>query len=471
DHRFSWTNLAYLGRRWQEILNSSSADRWLANRSAEEMEGLMRSLLVPSCMGLLHEARELESPYLLGCKPGTANYDRSRVLKVSKAETLKLPKGIFKAAVSKPMAGFHLELNAVLDVYAARDLGSLRRRCEIEDRAGTTRQLEQCFGPKFEHFLGPEVVEVGKSADLAALAERLGVTTEPSGPMVLSLLSRAARAETTLQAAYRFAAEVWHEDPDCMTSAIAHTQETGIWILEANQIVKREVAQTSWEEVQDLFPPWKWRKSFKSLEEFFVKALGLALSAAPVEATPPAAATEPVNPSAVKLGIVERPRQCAHGPPAMLALPSAQVEPHGHGLKRPPPEPSTEAPPKHQKQNPGDSSSPLPQLPRLRGEEPTEGEGEDGKGRDRAFAIPSLPLVSQLLNEICYSNNGAEVLHGLADRREMPIANIRFTQATVGLKFSHGVLKGRRVEEVAAELAHGSLVAVDLPMVVVKFKD
>ncbi|CAJ1424493.1 unnamed protein product [Effrenium voratum] len=134
DHRFSWTNLAYLGRRWQEILNSSSADRWLANRSAEEMEGLMRSLLVPSCMGLLHEARELESPYLLGCKPGTANYDRSRVLKeppgedgmkarlwwelvflrfgaqVSKAETLKLPKGIFKAAVSKPMAGFHLEL-------------------------------------------------------------------------------------------------------------------------------------------------------------------------------------------------------------------------------------------------------------------------------------------------------------------------------------------------------------------------
>ena len=146
DHRFSWTNLAYLGRRWQEILNSSSADRWLANRSAEEMEGspgqvvakcsgpsfiwlvpiglkglisvkirlyfkvkkrkvwlqaghlpsfmsvylltsgiiwqgLMRSLLVPSCMGLLHEARELESPYLLGCKPGTANYDRSRVLK------------------------------------------------------------------------------------------------------------------------------------------------------------------------------------------------------------------------------------------------------------------------------------------------------------------------------------------------------------------------------------------------------
>ncbi|CAJ1424494.1 unnamed protein product [Effrenium voratum] len=362
-------------------------------------------------------------------------------------------------------------MNAVLDVYAARDLGSLRRRCEIEDRAGTTRQLEQCFGPKFEHFLGPEVVEVGKSADLAALAERLGVTTEPSGPMVLSLLSRAARAETTLQAAYRFAAEVWHEDPDCMTSAIAHTQETGIWILEANQIVKREVAQTSWEEVQDLFPPWKWRKSFKSLEEFFVKALGLALSAAPVEATPPAAATEPVNPSAVKLGIVERPRQCAHGPPAMLALPSAQVEPHGHGLKRPPPEPSTEAPPKHQKQNPGDSSSPLPQLPRLRGEEPTEGEGEDGKGRDRAFAIPSLPLVSQLLNEICYSNNGAEVLHGLADRREMPIANIRFTQATVGLKFSHGVLKGRRVEEVAAELAHGSLVAVDLPMVVVKFKD
>ena len=90
-----------------------------------------------------------------------------------------------------------------------------------------------------------------------------------------------------------------------MTSAIAHTQETGIWILEANQIVKREVAQTSWEEVQDLFPPWKWRKSFKSLEEFFVKGLGLALSAAPVEATPPAAATEPVNPSVVKLGIVE----------------------------------------------------------------------------------------------------------------------------------------------------------------------
>ena len=41
----------------------------------------------------------------------------------------------------------------------------------------------------------------------------------------------------------------------------------------------------------------------------------------------------------------------------------------------------------------------------------------------------------------------------------------------MGLKFSHGVLKGRRVEEVAAELAHGSLVAVDLPMVVVKFKD
>ena len=48
---------------------------------------------------------------------------------------------------------------------------------------------------------------MGKSADLAALAERLGVTTEPSGPMVLPLLSRAARAETTLQAAYRFAAE------------------------------------------------------------------------------------------------------------------------------------------------------------------------------------------------------------------------------------------------------------------------
>lgn len=41
----------------------------------------------------------------------------------------------------------------------------------------------------------------------------------------------------------------------------------------------------------------------------------------------------------------------------------------------------------------------------------------------------TLCLLQQNPLRICYSNNGAEVLHGLADRREMPIANIRFTQA------------------------------------------
>ena len=45
------------------------------------MADFMRSMLVPSCTGLLHEARELESPYLLGCKPVTKDHDRSQVLR------------------------------------------------------------------------------------------------------------------------------------------------------------------------------------------------------------------------------------------------------------------------------------------------------------------------------------------------------------------------------------------------------
>ena len=83
--------------------------------------------------------------------------------------------------------------------------------------------------------------------------------------------------------------------------------------------------------------------------------------------------------------------------------------------------------------------------------------------------MPSLPLLSKLLDDICNSNNGADVLHGATARQEIPVSEIWFTQSSVSSKFAHGSLKGRRIDEVIAELAEGRLKPSDLPLTAVKF--
>ena len=351
----------------------------------------MRSLLVPSCMNLLHDARELESPFLLGCKPAMPGYDRSRVLRdppsasgfraqlwwelvflrlgaqTSKAERLKLPKGIFTSR------NISTDLNKVLDVYEAReDLAELRRRCEIEDRSGQVRRADQrLMGPKFEQFLGPEfAVEAFQSADLVALAQRLlDLSIEPSGPEVLSWLCRAAKRAATLQAAYKFVAEAWQKDPACMAPAILQTKATGIWLLDdSNQIVLKKTADACWEDVKKLFPPWKWRKSLTSLQDFFVAGLGLAATFIVQEmvVTPTTAATpvaEAAQSSELKAG--KPPKRKHQDLPGLLPMRSpmalntdATEAPREKGTKRKlEAECAAEAPSSCQKQNAGGVAS------------------------------------------------------------------------------------------------------------------
>ena len=41
--------------------------------------------------------------------------------------------------------------------------------------------------------------------------------------------------------------------------------------------------------------------------------------------------------------------------------------------------------------------------------------------------MPSLLLLSKLLDDICNSNNGSAVLHGATARQEIPVSEIWFT--------------------------------------------
>lgn len=67
DERFSWKNLAYIGQHWDIILDSQAADAKLSKLTREEMEDLLRSILVPEgTAGVLHVPRELYTPFVLG---------------------------------------------------------------------------------------------------------------------------------------------------------------------------------------------------------------------------------------------------------------------------------------------------------------------------------------------------------------------------------------------------------------------
>lgn len=339
------------------------------------------------------------------------------------------------------------------------------------------------MGPKFEQFLGPEfVVEVFQSADLVALAQRLlDLSIEPSGPEVLSWLCRAAKREATLQAAYKFVAEAWQKDPGCMAPAILQTKATGIWLLDdSNQIVLKKTADACWEDVKKLFPPWKWRKSLTSLQDFFVAGLGLAATFTVQEmvVTPTTAATpvaEAAQSSELKAG--KPPKRKHQDLPGLLPMRSpmalntdATEAPREKGTKRKlEAECAAEAPSSCQKQNAGDFAMTMPPLPRLSTHEMEVNDGKEVPAGGRAWRMPSLPLLSKLLDDICNSNNGADVLHGATARQEIPVSEIWFTQSSVSSKFAHGSLKGRRIDEVIAELAEGRLKPSDLPLTAVKF--
>lgn len=67
DERFSWSNLAYIGRHWDSILESNAADAKLSKLTREEMEDLLKGVLVPECTaGVLHVPYELYTPFILG---------------------------------------------------------------------------------------------------------------------------------------------------------------------------------------------------------------------------------------------------------------------------------------------------------------------------------------------------------------------------------------------------------------------
>eukprot|EP00929_Paragymnodinium_shiwhaense_P013109 TRINITY_DN120975_c0_g1_i1.p1 TRINITY_DN120975_c0_g1~~TRINITY_DN120975_c0_g1_i1.p1 ORF type:complete len:1739 (+),score=256.48 TRINITY_DN120975_c0_g1_i1:59-5275(+) len=330
DHRFSWSHLFYIGQHWAEITHSSAgaADAWLAARTQQEMETLLRSMLVPSCGGkLLHDVKELHCPFMLGCKPG-AIQDRSSLIreppdtnprkrlwwelvflrlgaKPCCGEFVELPAGMFR------VAGIARELTLLLNQYDKLPgrLLVLRSKCRIKDRAGILRgapadnsDVGKCLlGPAFIRFVGSEfVIDVGSAPDLVALAERLlCVVQQPSAPVVLRLLERSAKAGIkVLQAAYRFLAEAWRDGlltPS--TPGMEQCRKEGIWLPAGERgNVLKQVGDITAADAQQMMSPWRWPKDVRPfLIKLFVDGFGMSEGNVPTDPSPEQASTEPMS--------------------------------------------------------------------------------------------------------------------------------------------------------------------------------
>lgn len=315
DERFSWKNLAYIGQHWDTILDSQAADAKLSKLTREEMEDLLRSILVPEgTAGVLHVPRELYTPFVLGRKPIT-QIERSKLVQEppsatgvqqrlwwervflrlgvqslcsSGAFTLTLPKGLF--AETKACN----DLAALLDYYEKLGVLETLRSCsEIEDCADQVRKVvhggndrKRLLGPAFQQYLGPDfVVLVCKVAAEQKLAERLlEVIMQPTADLVLKLLHRAAaQGIKTWLLSCRFLAEEWRQQrlsPQLLEEVKTKGQ---LWVPSDGPEKASAGEKVCWREIEHLLPPWTRKHHRELLKEFFISGLGLA----EVAATPP----------------------------------------------------------------------------------------------------------------------------------------------------------------------------------------
>ncbi|CAJ1420601.1 unnamed protein product [Effrenium voratum] len=426
DLRFSWSNLAFLGRHWHEILSEASGAH------AEQMEEYMRSALLPNCSGkLLHAATELQCPYLLGCKstlparellaeePPGAGGTQARLFweltflrlgaRCCKMREVLLPEDLLADEGAK-------ELDALLQYYEARGfLPELRGRCRIRDRAGRVRAISEevqqaLLAPDFEPLLGPEfVVDVGVSDVAARWGQRLlGLQTVSALAVAQRLGRAAAQGVDTLGRAYTFLAEEqrqgWRGAMDVLKG--------GVWIDCEGVLQLRQVCEITWEDVERQIALWPKA----DLQDFF-RSLGVE----------PAANSSPTRP---KTSGQAKASQASQASQASKAKPKARPDTLG-------------------------SAAPLPQL-----REEAEGEGGAAQGsvRDRG--------LEELLDRIYIS--GVRRLRPDLPRQELAVERIRFTQDSVGAKFAHGPFKSRLVTEVAKDLQAGAVPASSLELMVVK---
>ena len=327
----------------EEILSSSAAQKWLSDQSPAEMEGLLRAVLVPSRGGdgrLRCDARELQCPFFLGCKPSSglpACVEPGHVLMDPPEATgvkarlwwelvflrlgarfqlgnvqVRLPKGLFA------LPGIAGDLRALLDFYikSAVDLRDLRSRCEIEDRSGHVRCVpgepekqnytERFLSQKFLPITGPEhVVDVEDTPELRAVANQLlAVIVDPTCTVVLALLSRAAKQGTSnLMRAYSLLAEGWSnlELQEC--AELRELRQQGLWIVaEDGQIRCKPQAQVCREDVERTFAS---KEVEAKITCFFVHGLCVEMAPPPdghAASSGPASATLPWEGTGSKTG-------------------------------------------------------------------------------------------------------------------------------------------------------------------------
>ena len=461
-----------------------------------EMEKLLRSVLVPSRGGggrLRCDARELHSPFFLGCKPLRGNSEGSDfILEPPGAAGVKarlwwelvflrlgarpcvgsvrLPKGLFA------LPGIAGDLRALLSFYGKSvDLRELRSRCEIEDRSGRVRTVgrepekrkhsERLLGPRFLQFTGPEyVVDIAEEAELEGLAQQLlGIVVAPTCAVLLALLARVAKLESRyLLAVYDFLSAEWKRGQLPLECAeLEELKHNGFWVIaEDGQIVRKlpaevcrgDVERTGAGEAQE-----------GRILEFFVACLGVMISPQPESASGSEAPCVPPS-SSQDSG---KEKDSAKGAKSKSNKMEGREKKSGHAQdgenpdtsKREPQPPSTSA----------NKSRQLPKLPLLR--EGVDAEVEVAGSAPFRPLLAELPLLSKLLADIFKEGDGDERLFGsmVPGLMEVPVSQIKFTQTSIAGKFIHGRFKGCRVEAVAKDLKNGKLRPADLPIAVVRF--
>ncbi|CAK9032822.1 unnamed protein product [Durusdinium trenchii] len=520
DERFSWTNLAYLGRHWDAILTSTAADAWLSQQTPEQMEELLRSLLVPESTGsVLLDARELCCPYVIGCKPQLGeSFPRGRLVREppSGASSVQqrlwwelvfmrlgvktLPKELVTVCLPKKLFNFPKaevcgDLKALLDFYERNGgLEWLRTCCQIEDHTGHTRsasedQTRRLLGPAFLNLLGREyVVDIGKAAQ--DLAERLlGVALVPAPELILVRLQQAAANSKTYLAALKYLAEEWQEQR-ISTQRVMDELKRGLWLHSeegGGKAILKQLEMASWQDIEILIPPWTKKKHRQEVKDFMVKGLGLpeaAESQKPVQLTPEVAKDTSMLEADEAVPSQEPQWAAQQGGPSAWNTPGVRAK----STPGPPSGlPAIGAEGKRPLEGGDDtaaSTSALPSLPLLREQmEEQDADASEAVPPPRTAAaagaagapvhFPPLPVLARLLNEIYHENGGKEFLHGskVPEASEMPVAQIRFTQNSVSARFLHGKMKGRRLLDVVKELLEGKLSPADLQVSVVKFRE